>query len=425
MKTYSYFCAKFNERIMVLNYIWVAFFVIAFIVALGKLIFFGDTEIFTQIVNSTFDSSKTAFEISLGLTGILSLWLGIMKIGENSGLINALSRFLSPVLCKLFPEIPKGHPVLGSIFMNMSANMLGLDNAATPMGLKAMKELQELNPKKDTASNSMIMFLVINTSGFILIPISIMVYRAQMGAAQPTDIFIPVLISSFVTAFSGIIIVSISQRINLLNKTMISFLGGVSLVIAAIVFFFLSLSRDNMGIYSTLIANIVLFLVIIGFIATGVRKKINVYDSFVDGAKEGFTTAVRIIPYLVAFLVGIAVFRTSGAMDILVSGIGSTFAFFGVDTGFVGALPTALMKSLSGSGANGLMIDTMKQYGADSFIGRTCCVVRGASDTTFYILAVYFGSVGISKTGNAVTCGLIADLFGIITAILVSYLFFS
>ena len=409
---------------MVLNYIWVAFFVIAFIVALGKLFFLGDTEIFTEIINSTFDSSKTAFEISLGLTGILSLWLGIMKIGENSGLINALSRFLSPVFCKLFPEIPKGHPVMGSIFMNLSANMLGLDNAATPMGLKAMKELQDLNPRKDTATNSMIMFLVLNTSGLMLIPISIMVYRAQMGASQPTDIFIPILLSTFISTLTGVIVVSIAQRINLINKAMLIFLGGLSCIFGLIIYSFSTLSRDDMGTYSTLTANIILFGVIVLFIANGIRKKINVYDSFVEGAKEGFNTAVRIIPYLVAFLVGIAVFRTSGAMDILVDSIGYIFNSAGLDTSFVGALPTALMKSLSGSGANGLMIDTMKQFGADSFVARTSCVVRGASDTTFYILAVYFGSVGISKTRNAVTCGLIADFAGIIAAILFSYLFF-
>lgn len=409
---------------MVLNYIWIAFFVIAFIVALSKLVFFGDTQIFTEIINSTFSSSKTAFEISLGLTGVLSLWLGIMKIGENSGLINTLSRWLSPVFCRLFPDIPKGHPVMGSIFMNMSANMLGLDNAATPMGLKAMKELQELNPKKDTASNPMIMFLVINTSGLIIIPISIMVYRAQLGAAQPTDIFIPILLSTFISTLVGVITVSISQRIKLINKAILILAGGLSLFFGGIIYFTTLVTREEMGTYSTLIANIILFSVIILFIATGLRKKINVYDSFVEGAKEGFTTAIRIIPYLVAFLVGIAVFRTSGALDIIVNGIGSIVALFGIDTGFVGALPTALMKSLSGSGANGLMIDTMKEYGPDSFVGRVSCVVRGASDTTFYILAVYFGSVGITKTRNAVTCGLIADFAGIIAAIFISYLFF-
>ena len=375
---------------MVLNYIWVAFFVVAFIVALCKLLFMGDTDIFTELVNSTFASSKTAFEISLGLTGILSLWLGIMKIGENSGMINALSRWLSPVFCRLFPEIPKGHPAMGSIFMNLSANMLGLDNAATPMGLKAMKELQELNPKKDTATNPMIMFLVMNTSGLILIPVSIMMYRSQMGAAQPTDILI----------------------------------GCISLFFSGLIYLFTQISREEMGIYSTLVANIILFSIILLFILWGLWKKINVYDAFIEGAKEGFTTAIRIIPYLVAFLVGIAVFRTSGAMDIIVNGIGYVVGLFGADTSFVGALPTALMKSLSGSGANGLMIDTMKQYGADSFVGRMSCVARGASDTTFYILAVYFGSVGITKTRNAVTCGLIADFSGIIAAIIISYMFF-
>lgn len=409
---------------MVLNYIWIAFFVIAFIVALVKLIFWGDTEIFTEIMNSTFSSSKTAFEISLGLTGILSLWLGIMKIGENSGLISALSRFLSPVLTKLFPEIPKGHPVMGSMFMNISANMLGLDNAATPLGLKAMKELQDLNPKKDTATNSMIMFLVMNTSGLMLIPISIMVYRAQMGAAQPTDVFIPILLSTTVATLAGVTAVSISQRINLFTRGVFIFMAVLSAFFAGIIYLFTVLPQEDVNIVSTLSANIILFTVIICFIVSGLRKKINVYDSFIEGAKEGFTTAIRIIPYLVAFLVGIAVFRTSGALDIIVDGIGAFFGFLSADTSFVGALPTGLMKSLSGSAANGLMIDTMKEYGADSFVGRTSSVIRGASDTTFYILAVYFGSVGITKTRNAVTCGLIADFSGIIAAILFSYLFF-
>lgn len=409
---------------MVLNYIWIAFFLIAFITALVKVIFLGDLEIFTDIMNSTFDSSKTAFEISLGLTGVLALWLGIMKIGENSGLIHSLARFLSPVLCRLFPDIPKGHPALGSIFMNMSANMLGLDNAATPLGLKAMKELQELNPQKDTASNPMIMFLVINTSGLIIIPISIMVYRSQMGALQPTDVFIPILLSTFISTLVGVITVSISQKINLINKPILLLMGMLCLFFSALMVLFLHLTREEMGTYSTLTANILLFSVIVLFILTGVRKKINVYDSFVEGAKEGFTTAIRIIPYLVAFLVGIAVFRTSGAMDLLIEGIATVVGSMDIDTSFVGALPTALMKSLSGSGANGLMIDTMQEFGADSFVGRMSCVVRGASDTTFYILAVYFGSVGISKTRNAVTCGLIADFSGILAAILISYFFF-
>ena len=409
---------------MALNYIWVAFFVIAFIVALCKLVFMGDTEIFSELVNSTFASSKSAFEISLGLTGILSLWLGIMKIGENSGMINALSRWLSPVFCRLFPEIPKGHPAMGSIFMNLSANMLGLDNAATPMGLKAMKELQELNPKKDTATNPMIMFLVINTSGLILIPVSIMMYRAQLGAAQPTDIFIPTLLTTAISTFVGVTTVSISQRINLICKPILILIGCISLFFAGLIWLFMQVSREEMGVYSTLTANILLFSIILLFILWGLWKKINVYDAFIEGAKEGFLTAIRIIPYLVAFLVGIAVFRTSGAMDVLIDGIAGAAGFFGVDTSFAGALPTALMKTLSGSAANGLMIDTMTQHGADSFIGRMSCVARGASDTTFYILAVYFGSVGITKTRNAVTCGLIADFSGVVAAIIISYLFF-
>ena len=409
---------------MVLNYIWVAFFVIAFLVALSKLLFLGDTEIFTELVNSTFSSSKNAFEISLGLTGLLSLWMGIMKIGEKSGMINALSRWLSPVFCRLFPDIPKGHPAMGSIFMNLSANMLGLDNAATPLGLKAMKELQELNPKKDTATNPMIMFLVINTSGLILIPVSIMMYRAQLGAAQPTDIFIPTLLSTAISTTVGILTVSLSQRINLLCKPILILAGCISVFFAALIWVFVQVGRDEMGPYSTLTANIILFSIILLFIVWGLWKRTNVYDAFIEGAKEGFGTAVRIIPYLVAFLVGIAVFRASGAMDLLVGGIEWVVDLCGIDTSFVGALPTALMKSLSGSAANGLMIDTMTQYGADSFVGRLSCVARGASDTTFYILAVYFGSVGITRTRNAVTCGLIADLSGILAAIFISYLFF-
>lgn len=410
---------------MVLNYIWIAFFAVAFIVALCKVVFLGDTEIFNALVNSTFDSSKSAFEISLGLTGLLAFWLGIMKIGEKSGMINSLSKFLSPVLCKLFPDIPKGHPALGSIFMNLSANMLGLDNAATPLGLKAMDQLQELNPKKDTATNPMIMFLVINTSGLIIIPLSIMMYRMQMGAAQPTDIFIPTLITTTISTMVGISVVSISQKINLFNKAILSLVIGIALFFSLLMWLFLTVSRETMGTYSTLIANIILFAIIILFIVWGMSKKTNVYDAFIEGAKEGFTTAVRIIPYLVAFLVGIGVFRASGAMDYLVKGIGWLVGLTGLDTTFVGALPTALMKSLSGSGANGLMIDTMQQYGADSLVGRMSCVVRGASDTTFYILAVYFGSVGVTKTRNAVTCGLLADFSGIIAGIIISYLFFA
>lgn len=410
---------------MVLNYIWIAFFVIAFIVALVRLIFWGDLEVFPAIINSTFDSSKTAFDISLGLTGILSLWLGIMKIGEQGGVINLFSRILGPLFSKLFPDIPKGHPVTGSIFMNLAANMLGLDNAATPLGLKAMEGLQELNPRKDTASNPMIMFLVLNTSSLTLIPISIMVYRAQLGAAQPTDVFVPILLATFFSTLAGIITVSLYQRINLLNRTILLFLGGTSLLIGGIIYFFTTLGRAQIDAYSTTFANVFLFVIIVGFILAGVRKKINVYNAFVDGAKEGFQTAVRIIPYLVAILVSIGVFRASGSMDFLIQGISSLIDWCGIDNQFVGALPTALMKPLSGSGARGLMVDAMSTYGADSFVGRLACIIQGSTDTTFYILAVYFGSVGITKTRHAVPCGLLSDLAGILAAIFICYLFFN
>ena len=410
---------------MVLNYIWIAFFLIAFAIALFRLVFLGDVEVFPEIINSTFSSSKTAFEISLGLTGVLSLWLGIMKIGEKGGVIDLFARVLSPIFTKLFPDIPKGHPVTGSIFMNLAANMLGLDNAATPLGLKAMEGLQELNPKKDTASNPMIMFLVLNTSGLTLIPISIMVYRAQMGAAQPTDVFVPILLATFFSTLAGIIAVSIYQRINLLNRTILLFLGGMSLVVAGIIYAFTQLSRTEIDTYSTTGANVFLFLIIIGFIVAGLRKKVNVYDAFVEGAKEGFSTAVRIIPYLVAILVAIGVFRASGAMDYLIGGIESLVKHCGINSDFVGGLPTAIMKPLSGSGARGLMVDAMTTYGADSFVGRLACIFQGSTDTTFYILAVYFGSVGIAKTRHAVPCGLIADAAGIIAAIFICYLFFG
>ena len=410
---------------MVLNYIWIAFFLIAFVVATVRLVLLGDTQVFPEIINSTFSSSKTAFEISLGLTGVLSLWLGIMKIGEKGGVIAMFSRLLSPIFSKLFPDIPKGHPVTGSIFMNLAANMLGLDNAATPLGLKAMEGLQELNPKKDSASNPMIMFLVLNTSGLTLIPISIMVYRAQMGAAQPTDVFVPILLATFFSTLAGIITVSIYQRINLLNRTILLFLGGMSLVVAGIIYAFSTLSRTQIDVYSTTIANVFLFIIIIGFIVAGIWKKVNVYDAFVEGAKEGFGTAVRIIPYLVAILVAIGVFRASGAMDYLIGGVENLVKLCGINSDFVGGLPTAIMKPLSGSGARGLMVDAMTTYGADSFIGRLACVFQGSTDTTFYILAVYFGSVGIAKTRHAVPCGLIADFVGIIAAIFICYLFFG
>lgn len=410
---------------MVLNYIWIAFFLAAFITAAIRLVFMGDTSVFPEIINSTFESSKTAFDISLGLTGVLSLWMGIMKVGEAGGVIQFFSRILSPVFCRLFPDIPKGHPVTGSIFMNLAANMLGLDNAATPLGLKAMEGLQELNPKKDTATNPMIMFLVLNTSGLTLIPISIMVYRAQLGAAQPTDVFVPILLATFFSTLTGILAVSAYQKIPLINKPMLLLLGGVSVVVAAIIWAFTTLSREEMNLYSTNFANVFLFLIIVGFIGAGIRKRINVYDAFIDGAKEGFSTAVRIIPYLVAILVAIGVFRASGSMEFLIQGIAKIIEWCGIDSSFVGALPTAIMKPLSGSGARGMMVDAMNTYGADSFVGRLACIFQGSTDTTFYILAVYFGSVGVSKTRHAVTCGLLADVAGIIAAICMGYLFFG
>ena len=429
---------------MVLNWIWVAFFIVAFVIALVKLVFWGDFEVFPAMMDSTFASSKTAFEISLGLTGVLSLWLGIMKIGEKGGVVNVLARLLSPIFTKLFPDIPKGHPVTGSIFMNIAANMLGLDNAATPLGLKAMEQLKEiedgrLKTAKEqgrisdsqmkemsvTATNPMIMFLVLNTSGLTLIPISIMVYRAQMGAAQPTDIFIPILLATFFSTLAGIIITSFYQKINLLNRTILLTLGGAALVVASVIWGFGQMDSILMNKVSTSSANIMLMVIIIAFILAGVRKKVNVYDAFIEGAKEGFTTAVRIIPYLVAILVGIGVFRASGAMDMLIDGIRWCVEACGANSDFVGALPTALMKPLSGSGARGMMVDAMTTYGADSFIGRLSCIFQGSTDTTFYILAVYFGSVGIVKTRHAVACGLLADLAGIIAAIAIAYLFFG
>lgn len=410
---------------MVLNYIWIAFFLIAFIVALVKLIFFADFTVFPAIMQSTFDTSKQGFEISLGLTGVLSLWLGIMKVGEKGGVVNALARLLGPVFARLFPDVPKGHPVVGNIFMNLAANMLGLDNAATPLGLKAMEGLQELNAQKDTASNPMIMFLVLNTSGLTLIPVSIMTYRFQCGAAQPTDIFVPILLATFVSTLAGIIITSLYQRINLFNRTLLLTLGGMSIFMASIVWIFSRMDAATMNIAGSTTANVLLFLIIILFILAGIRKKINIYDAFIEGAKEGFSTAVRIIPYLIAVLVGIGVFRASGAMDWLIDGLRQLVAWTGAPSDWVGALPTALMKPLSGSGARGMMVDAMNTYGADSFVARLSCVFQGSTDTTFYILAVYFGSVGVRHTRHAVACGLLADLAGVIAAIGVCYLFFA
>ena len=409
---------------MVLNYIWIAFFLVAFAIGLAKLVLMGDTGVFPAMMDSTFASAKTAFEISLGLTGVLSLWLGIMKIGERGGVVSALSRLLSPVFVRLFPGIPKGHPATGSIFMNIAANMLGLDNAATPLGLRAMEQLQGLNKKKDTATDPMIMFLVLNTSGLTIIPVSILVYRAQMGAAQPTDVFVPILLATFFSTLAGIVATSLYQRINLLNRTLLLTLGGMCAAVAAVMWGFGRMDKDTMNTVSTSVANILLMAIIVGFILAGVRKRVNVYDAFIEGAKEGFATAVRIIPYLVAILVGIGVFRASGAMDMIVGGVRALVEACGGDSEFVGALPTALMKPLSGSGARGMMVDAMATYGADSFVGRLSCVLQGSTDTTFYILAVYFGSVGIRHTRHAVACGLLADLAGVIAAIAVCYMFF-
>ena len=410
---------------MVLNYIWIAFFLIAFVIAVVRLLFFGDVEVFPNIMNSTFETAKQGFEISLGLTGVLSLWMGVMKIGEKGGVVNVLARFLSPLFTRLFPDIPKNHPVYGNIFMNIAANMLGLDNAATPLGLKPMEGMQELNAKKDTATNPMIMFLVLNTSGLTLIPVSIMTYRFQCGAAQPTDIFVPILIATFIATIAGIIITALYQHINLLNRTILLTLGGAITLIAALIGVFMQMEPEQMNAISGTAANVLLFSVIITFIVAGMRKRINVYDAFIEGAKEGFSTAVRIIPYLIAILVAIGVFRASGAMDWLIGGIRWCVEVTGVNADWVGALPTAIMKPLSGSGARGMMVDAMNTYGADSFIGRLSCIFQGSTDTTFYILAVYFGSIGVSRTRHAVVCGLLADLAGVVAAIGVCYLFFG
>ena len=409
---------------MVLNYIWIAFFLIAFVVAVGKLVIGGDTAVFTEIINASFASAKTGFEISLGLTGILSLWLGIMKIGEKGGVIQAFARLAAPVFSKLFPDIPRDHPVTGSIFMNLSANLLGLDNAATPMGLKAMQQLQELNPNKESASNSMVMFLCINASGLTLIPITIMMYRAQLGAANPSDVFLPIMLATFTSTLVAILAVCVRQKINILQRNLILFFGGLGLFIGGLVWLFNSMEQEQVSLYSTLFANTLLFTIICGFIISGMRKKINVYDAFIEGAKEGFQTAITIIPYLVAIQVGIGVFRASGAMDFIIQGVRFGIASIGLNTDFVEALPTMLMKPLSGSGARGMMLDAMNTYGADSFVGRLSSIVQGSCDTTFYVVALYYGSVGIRNTRYTVQCALLADLAGAIAAIAMAYLFF-
>ena len=408
---------------MILNYIWIGFFATAFLIAVVQLAM-GNTEVFPAIMNSTFESAKTAFDISLGLTGVLSLWMGIMKIGERGGIVNLLARWLSPLMTRLFPDIPSGHPVFGHIFMNFSANMLGLDNAATPLGLKAMEGLQELNTKKDTATNAMIMFLVLNTSGLCLIPVGVMVYRAQMGAEQPTDVFIPILIATTIATLAGMVITSIYQRINLFNRVILGTVAGLCLIVAGVIWMGTQVDRETMNTWSTTAANVILFSIIMTFILSGLRHKVNVYEAFVEGAKGGFETAIRIIPYLVAILVAIGVFRASGAMDFLIGGIGRAVEACGGNSDYVAALPTAIMKPLSGSGARGMMVDAMQTYGADSFVGRLSCIFQGATDTTFYILAVYFGSVGVRKTRHAVTAGLLTDLCGVIAALVVGYIFF-
>lgn len=409
---------------MALNYLFIFFFLIAFIIGLARLIFLGDTEVFPAMMDATFSMAKTGFELSLGLTGVLTLWMGIMKIGEKGGIVNVFSRIIGPFFNKLFPELGRKHPAYAPIMMNIAANMLNLDNAATPMGLQAMKEMEKTNPKKGTASNAQIMFLVLNTSGLTLIPISIMVYRAQMGAANPADIFLPILLATYFSTLAGLISVALYQKINLLNKTVLAYLGGLTAIIVGVIWYFSSLDKDSISEVSRLSSNIILFSVIIAFILMGIRKKVNVYEAFIEGAKDGFKVAIKIIPFLVAILVAIGVFRASGAMDWLVAGISWMLEFMGVNTDFVEALPTALMKPLSGSGARGMMVDAMNTHGADSFVGKVASTVQGATDTTFYILAVYFGAVGIKNTRYAVVCGLIADFAGIIAAILMAYLFF-
>ncbi len=410
---------------MVLNYIWIGFFLSAFLIGLFRLVFLGDVQIFTDMMNSAFKMAKTGFEISLGLTGVITLWLGFMKIGEKGGAIEIFSKLTRPFFRKLFPGIPEDHPAFGTILMNFSANMLGLDNAATPIGLKAMNELQEINPQKDTASDAQIMFLVLNTSGLTLIPVSVMVYRAQLGAADPSDIFIPIMLATFFSTLAGLVAVALYQKLQLFDKTVLAYLGGLSVFIIGIILYFSTLSKESIAVVSSAASNLILFSIIIGFITLAVRKRVNVYESFIEGAKEGFSIAVKIIPYLVAILTAIGVFRASGAMDAIMGGIGYLFSTAGVDADFVPALPTALMKPLSGSGARGMMVDAMTVYGADSFVGRLASTFQGSTDTTFYIIAVYFGSVGIRKTRHAVTCGLIADCAGIIAAVCIAYLFFG
>jgi len=409
---------------MALNYIWIAFIVIAFFVALLQIIFFWNISIFNEVLQSIFGSAKSGFEISLGLTGILTFWMGILKVAEHGGALKVVSRMVAPFFTRIYPEIPKDHPALSSIFLNMSANMLGLDNAATPMGLQAMKEMQELNPKKDTASNPMIMFLVLNTAGIVLVPMTVMMYRTQLGAVNPADVFLPIIVATLCAFITGLITVSVIQKINLFNRVVMGVLAGLVCFVIGLVYFFSTLSQEQITAYSSFSAAFIILSIIVIFVMMAVKKKVNVYNSFIEGAKEGFQVAVGIIPYLVAMLVAIGMFRASGTLDLLIDGIRYLVALTGVNTDFVEALPTAFMKPLSGSGARGMMIETMTRYGADSFVGRLSCIIQGSTDTTFYILAVYFGSVKVTNTRYAVMAGLFADFVGITAAILLGYLFF-
>lgn len=410
---------------MVLNYIWIAFFAIAFLVAIGKTVFAGDFQVWSDIMGASFSSASTAFEIALGLTGVLSLWMGLMKIGERGGVIAFFGRLISPLFCRLFPGVPKGHPAMGSIFMNVSANMLGLDNAATPMGLKAMQELQDVNKDKSQASDAMIMFLVLNASGLCFIPISIMMYRVQAGASNPTDVFMPILLATFISTLVGIIALCLKQKIRLLDPVLIAWLGGMALIIGGIVWFFSTLSDVQVQLYSSFVANVFLFGVIIMFLAAGFRKNVNMYSTFIEGAKDGFKTAVMIIPYLVAILVAIGMFRASGAMDVLTDGMTWFVGLLGIDTDWVEALPTAIMKPLSGSGSRGMMVDLMSTHGADAFVSRVSASIQGSTDTMFYVLAVYFGSVGIKRTRYAVPYALLADITGSVAGVVAAYIFFG
>ena len=410
---------------MILNYIWISLILLAIIIGLIQALWMGNIEIFSDILNSTFTNAKTGFELSLGLTGILSLWMGIMKIGEKAGAVNTLGKGVAPFFTRIFPEIPKNHPVFGSMLMNIAANMLGLDNAATPMGLKAMDELQELNKDKSKASNAMIMFVVLGASGLTLIPTTIMAYRAQLGAANPADVFLPILMATYIATLAGLIAVCIAQRIKITDPVVLSTLIGLTGLVGLLIWGASLLSAEMLSIVSAAAAAIILLAIIAWFIIQAMIKKINVYDTFIDGAKDGFKTAIGIIPYLIAILVAVGMFRACGAMELLENGLAWCFEICGINPDLAGAIPTALMKPLSGSGARGLMIEAMTTHGADSLVGRLCCILQGTTDTTFYILAVYFGSVSIKNTRHAVACCLIADLAGAIAAFAIAALFFG